>query len=70
MKWYCLIMLLCEGLAAQVAAQDVLSPARPMALSAALLRAPSDADSFYIQRYRRENDVRLFYGAQGSSLAY
>ncbi len=63
-------MLLSEGLAAQVAAQDVLSTATPVALSAALLRAPSDADSFYIQRYRRENDVRLFYGAQGSSLAY
>jgi len=36
----------------------------------AQLKPPVDADSLYIERYAKGNDVRLFYGGQGSSLAY
>lgn len=32
--------------------------------------APSDADSSYILRYKRANDVRLIYGGVGTSLAF
>lgn len=34
------------------------------------LKPPADADSLYIERYAKGNDVRLFYGGQGSSIAY
>ena len=34
------------------------------------LRQPDDADSTYILRYCLENDIRILYGGQGSSLAY
>ncbi len=32
--------------------------------------APSDADSSYILRYKRANDIRLIYGGVGTSLAF
>lgn len=32
--------------------------------------APSDADSSYILRYKRANDIRLLYGGVGTSLAF
>jgi hypothetical protein len=35
-----------------------------------LLKAPDDADSSYIMRYTREDDIRLIYGGQGSNISY
>src|SRR6188508_3277292 len=35
-----------------------------------LLKAPDDADSSYIMRYIRGNDIRLIYGGQGSNISY
>ena len=35
-----------------------------------MVRVPTDADSLYILRYCKGNDIRLLLGAQGSSLAY
>mgnify|MGYP003434066502 FL=1 len=57
-------------LSAEIKAQpsDTTLIGKPPCIS--LLRVPSDADSLYILRYCKENDIRLLFGAQGSSLAY
>lgn len=43
---------------------DVIAPC------ISLLRSPADADSLYIAKFCKENDIRLLFGAQGSTLAY
>jgi hypothetical protein len=70
MRWPYLIGLLILLLSPEIRAQssDTTSAATPPCIS--LLRVPTDADSLYIQRYCKENDIRLLFGAQGSSLAY
>ncbi|HEX6891538.1 MAG TPA: DUF4421 family protein, partial [Chryseolinea sp.] len=35
-----------------------------------LHKTPDDADSMYIMKYARENDIRVIYGGQGSNLSY
>lgn len=35
-----------------------------------LLNDPDDADSSYIMKFKRGNDIRLIYGGQGSNLSY
>ena len=35
-----------------------------------LLKSPDDADSTFIRRYMREDDIRLIYGGQGSNISY
>jgi Domain of unknown function (DUF4421) len=69
MRWFYLanlfvVLVFPELSAQQAGSPDVISP------SIFLLRAPADADSLYITKYCRENDIRLMFGAQGSSLAY
>jgi len=44
----------------------------PVSISSGLQKltvTPSDADSNYVMRYSRANDIRFMYGAQGTSLA-
>jgi hypothetical protein len=70
MKWRYLIgfiILLCyDEIQAQSSAATL--PVIPPCIS--LLRVPTDADTLYIVRYCKENDIRVLFGAQGSSLAY
>jgi len=35
-----------------------------------LIHPPIDADSNYIMRYAKQNDIRVLYGAEGTSLAF
>lgn len=45
----------------------------PVSISAGfqnLTKAPTDADSNYVMRYSRSNDIRFIYGGQGTSLAF
>lgn len=45
----------------------------PVSISAGFQKltvTPSDADSTYIMRYSRSNDIRVMYGGQGTSLAF
>ena len=35
-----------------------------------LLKSPDDADSTYIMKYKREDDIRIIYGGQGSNISY
>src|SRR5690349_16405145 len=35
-----------------------------------LEKAPDDADSLYIGRYTRVDDIRLIFGGQGSNISY
>jgi hypothetical protein len=35
-----------------------------------LLKSPDDADSTYIMKYTREDDIRVIYGGQGSNISY
>ena len=35
-----------------------------------LLKSPDDADSTFIMKYTREDDIRLIYGGQGSNISY
>jgi hypothetical protein len=38
--------------------------------NALLLKTPGDADSTYIMKYTRVEDIRVIYGGQGSSISY
>jgi hypothetical protein len=38
--------------------------------NAHLLKTPDDADSTYIMKYKRNDDIRLIYGGQGSNVSY
>jgi len=70
MKRYNLIILCIIVLVSQTDAQQNAEASQTIRPCISLLRLPDDADTAYILRYSKENDVRLFYGGQGSSLAY
>jgi len=70
MKRYYLIIPCIIVLVSQTHAQRNSEPPKTMQPCLALLRLPDDADTLYILKYCKENDVRFLYGAQGSSLAY
>jgi hypothetical protein len=62
----CLIIGCLMVLISQLRAQPSESPDDKLRL----LKTPDDADSSYIMRYTREDDIRLIYGGQGSNLSY
>ena len=62
----CLIIGCLVVLISQLQAQPSESPDDKVLL----LKSPDDADSSYIMRYTREDDIRLIYGGQGSNLSY
>ncbi|HMG90509.1 MAG TPA: DUF4421 family protein [Chryseolinea sp.] len=57
----CLVILI-----VQVQAQ----PSESQKRSHRLLKTPDDADSTYIMKYTREDDLRVIYGGQGSNISY
>lgn len=55
---------------AEIFAQSADSTRAEVPPCISLLRVPTDADSLFILRYCKGNDVRIMVGAQGSGLAY
>jgi hypothetical protein len=62
----CLTIASLVILTVQVQAQ----PSGSQHYNARLLTSPDDADSTYIMRYTREDDIRVIYGGQGSNISY
>ena len=62
----CLIIGCLVVLISQLQAQ----PSESLENKVRLLKAPDDADSTYIIRYIREDDIRVIYGGQGSNISY
>jgi hypothetical protein len=62
----CLAIVCFVVLNLQVQAQQSGDPG----YKTSLLKSPDDADSTFIMRYTRDDDIRLIYGGQGSNISY